>query len=104
MGTGSCQLGIWDAKVWSWTAGSLSAGAELTERQQDAQPLSHKGEADRPLGLMSGCDGLDYQYANIISLCGKYSLVKSTAVVNHFPANTEMFNDHYLVVSNWEGS
>lgn len=74
--------------MWSWTAGSLSAGAELTERQQDAQPLSHKGEADRPLGEMSGCDGLDYQYANIISLCGKYSLMKSTAVINHFPANT----------------
>lgn len=31
----------WDAKVWLWTSGSLSAGAEPMERQQDAQPLSH---------------------------------------------------------------
>lgn len=42
MGTRHCQLGIRDAKVWSWTSGSLSAGAELMERQQDAQPLSHE--------------------------------------------------------------
>lgn len=42
MGTRNCQLGIWDAKVWSWTVGSLSAGAKLMEIQQDAQPLSHR--------------------------------------------------------------
>lgn len=43
MGTSNCQLGIWDAKVWSWTSVlTLSAGAELIERQQHAQSLSHR--------------------------------------------------------------
>lgn len=43
MGKRNCQLGILDAKVWSWTFMlTLSAGAELIERQQDAQSLSHR--------------------------------------------------------------
>lgn len=49
--------------MWLWTSGSLSAGAELMERQQDAQSLSHMA--------MFGYSGLDRQYGNIIVLCGK---------------------------------
>lgn len=74
----------WDAKVWLLTSGSLSAGAELMERQQDAQPVSHIKRWTGHLAMMFGYSGLDYQYGSIIILCGKQSLMESTAVFCHF--------------------
>lgn len=49
--TPSCARVLWEQgivswesgmPVWSWTSCSLSAGAELMEREQDAQPLIHR--------------------------------------------------------------